>query len=352
MYDEFERAVTGKSGERLSFLAWLSIALGTLFALGIVAAGLTAIHLRSQVAEIAHVIQQELGAHPGLAAQAMVEQLESHSSLLSIPPEKGVALLQDLGPDAPADAFMEDFFGGSLDLFPEGQEIIEGFKSRARDGIQEMKSGEGRVRMDLIRGEGGGSLVIESGEGQVRFDLKKTEDGGYLAIDSDEGQVRFDLIKNDDGGSLVIDSEDGQVRFDVTGGEDGGTMVIRTDDATLRFAAGEYAEAMPGWVRRMDGMPADPQKVYSLNSKEGSMGAVAWEVDGSPGEVLSFYSEWLQGEGFELRDAHRVRRDGGADQASLWARNESAGRVVFLVAGQGEGATKVLLGYGQRQGPG
>lgn len=349
MYDEFERAVTGKSGERLSFLAWLSIALGTLFALGIVAAGLTAVRVRSHVAEIAHVIQHELEAHPTMAAEALVERMEFHSSLLSVPPEEGVALLQELGSGSPEEAFMSEFFGGTLELFPEGQEFVEGLKDQAREGLLEIRGDGGKVSMDLIRGEDGGALVINSDDGQVRFDLRKTEDGGFLAIDSDEGQVRFDLIKRDGGGSLVINSDDGQVSFDVMGGENGGSMVITTDDATLRFGAGDEAEAMPGWVRRVDGMPADPQRVYSLTSEEGFMGAVAWQGNGSPQEVLSFYREWLEGEGYDLRSEHRLREEGN-DQGSLWARNEEAGRVVFLVAGLEEGMTKILLGYGEGEG--
>lgn len=349
MYDEFERAVTGKGGERLSFFAWLSIALGTLFILGIVAAGLMAVRVRDQVGEIAHVIQHELEAHPTLAAEAMVERMESHASLLSVSPEEGVTLLQDLGSGSPEEAFMSEFFGGTLELFPEGREFVEGLKEQAREGLMEIKSDKGKISMDLIRGEDGGSLVIDSEDGQVRFDLRKTEDGGFLAIDSDEGQVRFDLIKRDGGGSLVINSDDGQVSFDVMGGDNGGSMVIRTDDATLRFGAGDEAEAMPEWVLRMDGMPADPQRVYSLTSDEGFMGAVAWEGDGSPAEVLSFYREWLEGAGYELKAEHRLKEE-GSDQSSLWARNESDGRVVFLVAGLDEGMTKILLGYGEAEG--
>jgi hypothetical protein len=348
MYDEFERAVTGRSGGRLSFLAWLSIALGTLFVLGIVAAGLTAIRVRSHVAEVAHVIQHKLEAHPTLAAEAMVERFESHASLLSVPPEEGVTMLQNLGSDAPAEAFMEEFFGGTLELFPEGQDIIEDLKDQARESFMEIKSHRGDVRMDLIRGDDGGSLIIDSDEGQVRFDLKKTEDGGFLVIDSDEGQVRFDLIKGEDGGSLVINSNDGEVRFDVRGGEDGGTLVIRTDDATLRFGAGEEADAMPGWVERIGGMPADPQRVYSLTSEEGFMGAVAWQGDGSAREILTFYRDWLEGEGFEIRSQHRSHSE-SEDVSSLWARNEDSGRVVFLVAGQDESLTKILLGYGEER---
>jgi hypothetical protein len=346
MYDEFERAVTGKNGQKLSFLAWMSIALGTLFVLGIVAVALFAVRVKDQVAEIAQVIEEQIEAHPTLAAEAMVQKLESHASLLSIPPEEGVMMLQDLGSDSPADAFMEEFFGGTLGIFPDGKEMIGDLKDQVREGIMDFKSSEGRVRMDLIRGEDGGSLVVDSEDGQVRFDLKKTDDGGFLAIDTEEGQLRLDLVKRDGGASLVINSEDGQIRFDADGGEDGGTMVIQTDDATIRFGAGDDAEGLPGWVERVSGMPADPEGVYSLSSSQGFMGAVAWQGDGSAQEVLSFYRDWLESEGFEFKAQHRVQ-DGGGEVNSLWARNEELGRVVFLVAGQSEGATEVLLGYGE-----
>ena len=289
MYDEFERAVTGKNGARLSFLGWFSIAVGTLFALGIVAAALTYVRVKSEIAEVIEVIEHQIEARPTMAADAMVERLASHTALLNVQPEEGVTLLQDLGEGSPSEAFMEDFFGGTMELFPEGKEIVEDLKETAREGLMELKGAEGDISMDLIRGDDGGSLVIETGDGQVRFDLKKTTDGGFLTIDSEDSQVRFDLIKGDDGGSLVINSDDGEVRFDVQGGENGGTMVVRTEDSTLRFGAGDEAERMPGWVERMDGMPSRPQPVYSLESEDSFMGAVAWEDHGSARDVLSFY---------------------------------------------------------------
>ena len=334
--------------KKLSLMGWISIAVGTLFALGIVAAGITAVRMKSRVSEIAEEIHRQMEAHPTLAAEAMVDRLESHAALLSVPPEEGVALLQDLGPDAPAEAFMREFFGGTVELFPEGPEIVEGIKNQVRDGFMEIKSDEGRVRMDLIRGEDGGALVIDSDQGQVRFDLRKTDDGGYLAIDSEDGQVRFDLIKGENGGSLLIHSNDGDVRFDVTGGDDGGSMTVRSDEGTLRLGAGQEAEVMPGWVPRIEGMPSDPDRVYSLASREGFMGAVAWQGDGSAREILSFYRDWLEGEGYEFRAQHRTR-DGGAEVNALWARRESDGRVVFLVASQEDSLTSILLGYGERR---
>jgi len=346
MYDEFERAVTGKDGEKLSFLAWFSIAMGTIFVLFIIGAALTAVKVKNTVVETLEVIEQELEARPTAAAEAMLARLESHSALLNIEPEEGATLLQDLGEGTPSEAFMEDFFGGTMELFPEGQEVVEDLKAQVREGFMEIKSAEGNISMDLIRGEDGGSLVINSDDGQVRFDLQKTDDGGFLAIDSDEGQVRFDLIKGDDGGSLVIRSDEGEVRFDVQGGEDGGTLTVRSDDATLRLGAGDEAADMPRWVERIDGMPSEPQRVYSLESEDAFMGAVAWQGDGSARDILSFYRSWLEGEGYEISSEHRARVE-GEDEAALWARNEAEQRVVFLVVGEEDGMTEVLLGYGE-----
>lgn len=78
------------------------------------------------------------------------------------------------------------------------------------------------------------------------------------------------------------------------------------------------------------------------------MGAVAWQGDGSARDILTFYRDWLEGKGFDIRSQQRSR-EGGAEANSLWARNEGTGRVVFLVAGEEDGATKALLGYGEKK---
>jgi hypothetical protein len=95
-------------------------------------------------------------------------------------------------------------------------------------------------------------------------------------------------------------------------------------------------------------MPSDPQRVYSLSTEEGYMGAVAWQGDSSPQEIISFYRDWLEGEGFDLRSENR-KRGRNTDQWSLWARHEESGRVVFLVGTEDAEATRILLGYGEEQ---
>lgn len=354
MYDEFERAVTGKTHEGLSFLGWLSVALGTLFVLGAVGAGLTAYYVHSRVADMAEGISTEISgplaealrAGPAGATAAVVGRLEAQARLLDTSPDEGVALLQNLDSGPPSEAFMDRVFGESMEMFSDGQafSVQPGGASDSR--TVEVNSPDGDIRVNVVRRGDGGSLVLDSEDGQVRFNLQKTADGGFLVIDSDDGKVRFDLKRTENGGALVIQSDDGQVRFDVARSGDGGSLVIQADGDTFRFVAGSEADGMPGWVQRMEGMGQDPRPVYSLDAPEGFLGAVAWQGGESPQEILSFYKKWLEGEGFELRAEHRVRGD-GEDRGSLWARNEESGRVVFLVAEQDGDMTDVLLGYGE-----
>jgi hypothetical protein len=204
------------------------------------------------------------------------------------------------------------------------------------------------VVVDVERADGHRSLVIQSDGGEVRFDLVRTDDGGFLTIDSDDGQTRIDLRRSGEGGYLAIDSEDTSVRFDLTQGDDGAQLVIRTDDETVRLGLGDEAQGIPGWVPRFEGMPDSPRPVYSLEASEGLLGAVSWSGSAAPADVLSWYRAELEGQGYDLRDELRAT-DEGREEGAFWARNEADGRVVFVVAHQHGGETRMLLGYGEER---
>ena len=112
------------------------------------------------------------------------------------------------------------------------------------------------------------------------------------------------------------------------------------------LALGAEADQMPRWVPRPTGIPASPERVYSLASEGEFVGAVAWDSDQSPEAILDFYRDALEGDGYDFRASHRLR-DEQVSQQSLWARNEDRGRVVFVVTHRDQGDTKVLLGYGE-----
>ncbi len=347
MYDEFEQAVTGQPRKKMPFWGWALIVFGFMMVLGVVGIGYALNRAYHTAVDRVEEIARNFDFDPSVAAGEMVSRLASHAELISADPEVGLTFLESLDTGEPSEAFMEELVEGVLDLPSSQDQVRTNWRGRGEGGFLTIDSDEGQVTLDFRRNEDGGSLVIDSDEGQVRLDLKRTDDGGFLTIDSDDGQVRMDLRKTDDGGYFSIDSDDGNVRFDLTRGDEGGQLVIRTDEETLRFGLGDDAEAMPRWVPRFDGMPDTPRPVYSLDAGEGFLGAVAWDQDTSPDEVLAFYKDVLERDGYEFKASHRIHME-EADGGSLWARNEATGRMVFVVAHLGDdGSTGVLLGYGE-----
>lgn len=288
MYDEFERAVTGKSRKGLPLLAWVGIALGLFFVLGVVGVGFAAYRVASHVEEFV----EEFEGSPAMMAAEMLSEMEPAMEILAADPEMTRNIVRSLQE--------EDWVGW------QKLEKWEGWEEEAADQLD-------------------GSFRFRTEEGEVTAQLKGGEDGGFLVVRSPEGQVRFDLIKGDEGGELLI----------------------RTQEETIRLGAGEAAEAMPGWVPRAKGMPDDLRRVFSATSGKGQLGAVAWETDRSPEAILEFYKQRLESDGYELQAEHSAHNPRHRSE-SFWGKNEAEKRLVFVAASRKRGLTKVILGYGER----
>lgn len=319
MYDEFERAMTGRTPRRgMGLLGWALTTVGLLFMVGMVGVAFAVKRATHEVGEFA----RDFEFNGGLAGLAALADVEAQTRLLSLDLEQGLDFLDGLGSGDPADAFTEEMVRGTFDLARVERRARR--EARVREvGQPSTPALDGDVHVDLDRSDEGASLVINAGGEALRFDVARTASGGYLSIDSEDGNVRFDLEKQGDGGQLLISSEDG----------------------TVRLGVGDGADGMPGWVPTF-GMPERPRPVYSLDSAEGFLGAVTWEADAAPSDILAFYKQELEAQGYELRD--RYRRSGAEiDEGSFWARNEADGRMVFVVAHQESAGTQVLLGYGE-----
>lgn len=289
MYDEFERAVTGKPKKRLPFLAWVGIALGLFFVLGVVGVGFAAHRVASHVE---HFVEEFEGS-PAMVAAEMLSEMEPAMEILSADPEMT-------------------------------RTIVKNLQEEGWVGWQKVEKWEGWDEEDA-GDEVDGSFRFRTGEGEVTARLKGGDDGGYLVVRSPEGQVRLDLIKGDDGGELLI----------------------RTPEETIRLGAGESAEEMPGWVPRLKEMPGDLQQVFSATSGKGLLGAVAWETDRSPEAILDSYKKRLDSDGYELQAEHSSHNRRHRSE-SVWGKNEAERRIVFVAASRKRGVTKVLLGFGER----
>ena len=293
MYDEFERAVTGKPKQGIPVFGWVLIVLAFLFMFGVVGVGFAAHTIANKVRhefsgeftaeladELADLKIELAGDLEGLDPD-LLSRLEPHLGRIMGNPAFGMALMEDLGSSEYSEKALRDILEGSLSIRTE----------------------DGELTADLWRGEDGGSLVIES------------PDGGELTID---------LVRADGGGSLVI----------------------RSEEKVMEFAAGSEAQGLPGWVPAARGMPDTPKPLFSMMSEDGALGAVSWETDESPEAILDFYRETLADDGYRIREEHSSSRHGKMD-GGFWAENDDEDRVVFVAASEEDGVTKVLLGYGE-----
>ncbi|HUE96196.1 MAG TPA: hypothetical protein VMN39_06030 [Longimicrobiaceae bacterium] len=303
MHDEFERAITGETPKRgLSPFGWVLATFAVFALVGTVGAGVIAYKVANEVREGIANVTRELGVAPNIAAARMAARLASADELVSMDPERGLALLSSLdGADRPT-------------------ELMKAMSAP-------MRSSDGSVRPDAPDAgpQEGASLRIRSDDGDVSFNLARTHEGGWLTIDSDEGRVRIEFA----------------------GGEDDGRVRIVTDERRVEAAFGRDAERIPGWAGGLAGTPGRAQPIVSLSSDRGRVGAVAWEADEDASTLLASFLESLEAEGYEVKVEHRARGGAGV-HGSLWARNQADSRMVFMVAhSEDHGRTGVLLGYGE-----
>jgi len=324
MYDEYERALTGKTGRKgLSPFGWIAAAAGVVVLVGAVGVGYAVTRAAAHARHVVH----ELAATPGIAAARLATRLEGSASLVTLDPNAGLSFLRGLEPGDPSQAFIQKVVGGDLEPMSVSRQIGD----RAR------------------RGKDVSDLTIHSDDGDVHIGLSRSEDGGSLVVDSKDGHVRLNLLKSEQGGTLTIDSDDGHARIDLVRGDDGGQILIRSDQGEVALGIGSSSHEAPGWVPRPEGMPGSAHPVLSLSSDESILGAVAWNDDASPGDLLHSFRADLEREGYEVQAEHR-RTGPDGDEASLWARHDASGRTVFLVSRRVDGRTHELLGYGQGHG--
>jgi len=322
MYDEFERAVTGKPKKGMPVWGWALIAVACLFLFGVVGAGFAA-H------RVAKKIEQEFSGDWGdeLAEELADLELELAGELEGLDSEiadEVSAALAEVRAELKAE-FGEDTGALASDLISRIQ-----------------------PRLERLVGDPHVGLAFLQDLGSQEFSEKALREvlEGSLNIRTEDGDLTVDLWRGEDGGSLIIDTPDGEeIQIDLAKQDGGGELVIRTEEKVVRFGAGSAAEGLPGWVPKMRWMPENPKNLFSATSDEGGLGAVSWETDQSPQAILDFYREKLADEGYRLREEHSTR-DEGEFGGGFWAENEADGRVVFVAVGEEDGMTKILLGYG------
>lgn len=169
---------------------------------------------------------------------------------------------------------------------------------------------------------------------------------GFLRIRTGEGELTADLRAGEAGGSLVVRDGGGDVVIDLSADAEGGRLFVRGEGEVARVETGDRAGGPPAWVPSVDDRPVDLRRVVSGHAGDGTFGALTWWSDGGPEELVEGFRERLEDDGWTIQAEHRLTGR-GEESASVVGRRPDDGRTVLLTAGQEEGRTRVVLGWGQ-----
>lgn len=176
------------------------------------------------------------------------------------------------------------------------------------------------------------------------FNLQELTEGRLQLRDRDLSRLRLDVRGGDRAGSLVLDADGERVAVDFERDADGGAVVIRSSEGTITLGAGGRAADLPAWVPSVADRPDRPVQIYSARTDEATVGAVSWETDLTPEQVVDRFDDALGYEGLSA-DRRSVRRHPGESRASLTFRELDGERKAFVVAVDDGGRTRVILGY-------
>ena len=323
MYNEYERAVTGKARRGIPVFGWVLIVMASLLLFGVAGVGFAAYKTVNMVkrefsGEMAGELARELAAvERELAAELRGVDREVTSQVSAALREAQRELKGSFGDEAPLyTANLLSRMGPDLEQLFQNPTVGLAL-------LQDLSSGDGpeRALRDVLEG----SLRIRTGEGEMAAELWRGEDGGSLVIQGADGEeLTLDLVRAEKGGALIIQSPEG----------------------TVKLGAGTEAASPPSWVAGFGKMPDDPTPLFSVESRSGGLGTVSWETESSAEAILEHYRDAVSRAGYRIREEHSAMQR-SREEMGFWAESLQEDRVVFLSASEEDGVTRVLLGYGE-----
>ncbi|MDX1632883.1 MAG: hypothetical protein R3234_13515, partial [Thermoanaerobaculia bacterium] len=153
-----------------------------------------------------------------------------------------------------------------------------------------------------------------------RATIRNTETGQVVEVDFEElkeGKIRWTVDGKE--GSYEVDEETGTVRIE-TEGEEGAQ--------TAEFGRGEA----PEWLPVFPG--AEYAGGFKSTSEGRASGTVSYQSDADLDEIVGFYRDWMEEEGFEISET--TYSSGGETVQGLQGETEDRSLTVTVQRSEGE----------------
>jgi hypothetical protein len=146
-------------------------------------------------------------------------------------------------------------------------------------------------------------------------------------------------------GRLSFKTGDREVNIDASELDESGSLKITDEEGGVVFSTGEVSQDVPAWLPLYPG--TEPANRHSMKTGKESMGGFELETTDGVDEVLKFYREKLESDGFEVSVNTFSQEDSQGGMVN--GQNNAAGRsATVVINSEGGGPTKVVINFQQR----
>jgi hypothetical protein len=169
-------------------------------------------------------------------------------------------------------------------------------------------------------------------------------DAGTITIrEKDSGEVitvNYDDIKE---GKLSFETDEGEIEFSASGDAEEGLLTMTTDgEETMRIGSSDM-DSLPDWVPVFPG--GTTTGTYSASTPDGVGGSFQLTTSDSVDDVLAFYVDQLEEDGWSVKKTEYSGPDGKGGQ--VIASDED--RTLMVILSSGDDGTQAMVNYSDSQ---
>ncbi len=212
------------------------------------------------------------------------------------------------------------------------------FFGKAKEFVADFEENPVRTTAEMMVRANPDLEIVETDEAAETITFRDKKSGEVMTVnfaDVREGRIRFE-------------TDEGEVTMETQGGEEEGSLTVTTPEGTATFgsSAAVSAEDLPSWLPLYPG--ARLEGAFTATSAEGRGGAFSLRTDDSTREVLAFYEERLEDQGFEVQ-MQTMAMSGEGTHGFIVATSADGARSVTVTVSRDDDRTVAAIQYG---GPG
>lgn len=187
----------------------------------------------------------------------------------------------------------------------------------------------------------------------AEFAINSNPDLEYIDSDDDSGTISFRDTRTGKKQTLSFEqAADGG--FSITTDEGaavisaGGEVEVTSKDGTFTLNSDAGTENTPAWAKAFIYPDSGSQKsTFTSNNQNGEMGNLTSTAANDPEEVVRFYKDLLEGQGYEL-DENTSKVAGELNNAVLLGKKDKR-TISVVVSPQRDGGSHIILSYQEKK---